>query len=846
MKPLICPRCRHANPAEARYCHHDGVLLEGMTQGQKASSRFANPFIFQSGRSCEDFKSLGQGMLAEWDSAREMLAFAEWEAFFTAMGRLDLAQAAAQARLFPDPDRGLDQLVCALPGFEANPGLLKVGSLTADFGTLDPCISDKVTISLENDGDRLVWGEAFLRDTPWCSLSAEGPLADRSFQFIKAFNLDLHGVPGKIRRMGRTLSGTLVLKSESKEITIPLSAREPEVIPFEGDLFAGATSPRQIAERARTKPREAAPLFNSGRVARWYEANGWSYPVSGPTAPGVASVQQFFEAHGFAPAPPIEIEPRAIHIRSVPGEATSQKIVLRTTEKRHVFGHALPTDTWIHAGELEPNYQSAHIPLTFDTSALKPDCPLTTTLTVIANGNQRFDIPIEIQAAALESPLLDLDSLALQVEARPAAVDSSPEMVEEVPIDAGSDLIEAPLVSTLSPANAAMTNDPPTAACPTQAELLTNPDGLPAPLAKPVFTPARPPSAQTPGGKNTKAINPIPDAIPSKDANDNESQSAGAKRKAKLGKKAWLALGGLGLCAIIVALIFGVLNWGGSHRGLGKELVRPLAAGKAETDLLSFTIETADNHRVSLLATETPDTGSHFMLQSGNFTGSVNSRKSSPKTVAKWQTKGGWSHREVDLSVGGNKWRVGQWLRALDETPSQCAVIFELSPLDRDSRISARLALRPGTGTGNSVAIFSGDLTEPFSKPGLLSSATLPEKLRFSIETPPTSGELGLGLKELVLPGGQGPITVATPQKILIGDGLDRFGPWDCQYPELFDESPSQPPAGVKGRDGKPVNSRESLKSPFLALYWDDSTVRKGQKRHIGFTLGIASQEGRK
>ena len=136
MTALICPRCRHANPQHAYFCHRDGVLLEDVKEAQKVKSEFQTSFVFKSGLICKDFKSLGLGILEEWDNAREMLAFAEWEAFFIGLGRHDLAQIASQARLFPDPDRGLDQMIAALPGFDAKPGILRINQKNLDFGTM--------------------------------------------------------------------------------------------------------------------------------------------------------------------------------------------------------------------------------------------------------------------------------------------------------------------------------------------------------------------------------------------------------------------------------------------------------------------------------------------------------------------------------------------------------------------------------------------------------------------------------------------------------------------------------------------------------------------------------------
>src|SRR5256885_8016671 len=39
-------------------------------------------------------------------------------------------------------------------------------------------------------------------------------------------------------------------------------------------------------------------LLESGEIGRWFETNGWNYPVRGTPAKGVAGVQQFFEQMG--------------------------------------------------------------------------------------------------------------------------------------------------------------------------------------------------------------------------------------------------------------------------------------------------------------------------------------------------------------------------------------------------------------------------------------------------------------------------------------------------------------------------------------------------------------------
>src|SRR5438093_919000 len=81
-----------------------------------------------------------------------------------------------------------------------------------------------------------------------------------------------------------------------------------------------STSPRQLAEEAKAHTKDAAVLLENGSVAQWYESNGWTYPVQGPTATGIAAVQQFFEMLGLVKPPKVELSEKAVSLNGKPGE----------------------------------------------------------------------------------------------------------------------------------------------------------------------------------------------------------------------------------------------------------------------------------------------------------------------------------------------------------------------------------------------------------------------------------------------------------------------------------------------------------------------------------------------
>src|SRR5262245_62429410 len=110
-----CVKCQRVNPDEAIYCYYDGMLLNG--HGRAAgpvaigSQPFPSAFIFPSGRSCRSFDELAVAIQENWAEARNLLKQGFLNTFFGGLGRADLAQAADEARKYPDIDRGLDQLL---------------------------------------------------------------------------------------------------------------------------------------------------------------------------------------------------------------------------------------------------------------------------------------------------------------------------------------------------------------------------------------------------------------------------------------------------------------------------------------------------------------------------------------------------------------------------------------------------------------------------------------------------------------------------------------------------------------------------------------------------------------
>src|SRR5205807_6858642 len=135
------------------------------------------------------------------------------------------------------------------------------------------------------------------------------------------------------------------IESNGGNVTVVVRASVP-MKPFPDGVLAGALSPRQIAEKARAQPREAALFFENGAVARWYQQNGWNYPVKGQFSSGLGSIQQYFEAHGLARPPKVEISETEVVLQARAGQPLRHQLEVRTEENRAVYALAASNQPW--------------------------------------------------------------------------------------------------------------------------------------------------------------------------------------------------------------------------------------------------------------------------------------------------------------------------------------------------------------------------------------------------------------------------------------------------------------------------------------------------------------------
>jgi hypothetical protein len=388
------------NPDEASYCYYDGRELGNHKHNggpvRSGTVLFNSPFVFPSGIACRNFDQFALACLEHWKEAVGLLAQGYLETFLGGLGRVDLALAAKEAAHFPDHDRGLDQLLAKIPSDVVEEPKLQVEPTEVNLGQLKVGENRSLELHLANQGMRLLYGSVSCEDCVWLALGDAPGTRQKLFQFGSELVIPVHIRGDRLRASNKPVTGELSVESNGGTTTVTIRAEVP-VTPFPDGVLAGATSPRKVAEKAKAKPKQAAPLFEKGAVAKWYEENGWTYPVQGPSASGLGAVQQFFEALGLTPPPRVTISARSVALRGNPGEQLRYLLEVKTEEKRPVYAHGVSDQPWLEVGRARLNGRVATIPLAIPNIPARDGEVLQAKVTVTSNGNQRFVVPVTLE-----------------------------------------------------------------------------------------------------------------------------------------------------------------------------------------------------------------------------------------------------------------------------------------------------------------------------------------------------------------------------------------------------------------------------------------------------------------
>src|SRR5262249_55413032 len=151
------------------------------------------------------------------------------------------------------------------------------------------------------------------------------------------------------------------------------------------------------------------------------------------------AVQQFFEALGLARPPKVEISDKEISFHGRTGETLQHRLVVQTAEKRPVYAHATSDQPWLVVGPTQFGGASATVPRSIGPVPYRPGEVLSARLTVTANGNQRFVVPVRLSVVAGLAatppplPVVPVEAIPLQPARSPGAIRAAtPIMVPEV------------------------------------------------------------------------------------------------------------------------------------------------------------------------------------------------------------------------------------------------------------------------------------------------------------------------------------------------------------------------------------------------------------------------------
>jgi hypothetical protein len=397
--PLTCPHCSRVNIGDARYCYYDGVSLSGAAGPAAASKSFLTPFVFPTGLRCNDYDEFASGCQRHWDLAVDMLHEGQVQSFFGGIGRMDLAQAAQEAAHFPDRDRGLDQLIARLPTSNIVLPKLDVQPKLINLGAMKVGETRTIELTLENTGQRLIFG-SIASTCKWLAVTEIGE--PKLFQFRDAVIAPIQVKGQHLRAGAKPLEGELLVESNAGTFKLKVIVSVP-IIPFADGVLAGSKTPREVAEKSKASPKQAALAFENGSVGRWYAANGWVYPVQGPASNGVAAVQQFFEALGLSKPPRVSVNATQIELKGKPGALLNYQLKVSTEDNRPVFAYATCGESWL---VIKPSISQGKV-VTLPLEIAVPDRAgevLETLVQVTSNGQQRFMIPMRllVEAAVLE------------------------------------------------------------------------------------------------------------------------------------------------------------------------------------------------------------------------------------------------------------------------------------------------------------------------------------------------------------------------------------------------------------------------------------------------------------
>jgi hypothetical protein len=139
-------------------------------------------------------------------------------------------------------------------------------------------------------------------------------------------------------------------------------------------------------------------LLENGDVACWFADNGWSYPVGGTPARGIAAVQQFFECLGLSKPPPLMLSEAEVRLTCRPAEAVAGRLLLRTPSKKWVYAQVDSDAPWLRVTTpAVSGPRQAAIAYEVDPRRLPGEGTHQANLRVVANAGQKLTARIIVE-----------------------------------------------------------------------------------------------------------------------------------------------------------------------------------------------------------------------------------------------------------------------------------------------------------------------------------------------------------------------------------------------------------------------------------------------------------------
>lgn len=388
-----CPRCQRANPADAAYCHHDGIPLD--TVHMAGSVRFPRAWKFPGGRECRTVDEFVEACLAQWGEARNALVRRDFGTFFADIGRPDLARLVPPAE--PDAELALHTFLEKLPTTVRVTPTLDVAPrrlLVADARRGE---ERRAFFTIVNRGTGLLHGDLSVADgAGWLRLNTPRVRA-RTDQPVELV-IDTKALPGAgsyfTRVQVRTNGGAVEVP-----VQVDLADRG---VPFQG---TSVRDPQDLAKLMLQKPKLAAQWLADGLVRKLFEAEGWPYPLAGRLAPSLGAVQQYFEALKLSQVPAVTADATEFDVVCEWPEVATRAVTLAVNSKKWVYAFVASGALWLkpHA-EAVAGGRQVDVVFDVDSGLMEPGRVHEGVLEITANGGQERTVLVRVDVRRPHEP----------------------------------------------------------------------------------------------------------------------------------------------------------------------------------------------------------------------------------------------------------------------------------------------------------------------------------------------------------------------------------------------------------------------------------------------------------